>query len=140
MPHIHFDISKFYAFPPQQSPHATPRLSINEKGALTMNGAFLKQVGTVRDFKGMYSEDGSQILLFPEEEPNIRFSKCGGLARNQLLANILKELGYGFPALYTMEWSEEYGAWVGSTQEMAPPPEFSAVGKPKRSRKTRREA
>lgn len=126
------DLNLFQDFPPQQTAHSTPRLCVNGAGVLTMNGAFLRRSGEVREFQGKYSRDGSQFLLIPGGQPNIRFSKTGGVARNRDLAGILERLGFDFPALYTMEWSEEHQVWVGTCREMSPAPAFPWPGKPGR--------
>ena len=67
------DLSAFRDFPSQDVGHAVPRLSINEKGRLSMNTAFRKAVGSARAFRGMYTEDGSRLLFLSDREPNIRF-------------------------------------------------------------------
>lgn len=139
MNHLSLDLSTFRPFPPQRSIHAVPRLSINEKGDLAMNAAFRKQVGTTRDFRGLYAENGNQLILIPGEKPNIHFSNASGTAKNQALAEILKGLGYRFPILYRFTWSEADKAWVGSSQEMSPPPEIAVPVKPRRKRQ-RKEA
>ena len=119
-----FDLREFCAFQPQQSSHDQPRLSVNEKGDLAMNGAFRKKVGAVREFQGFYRRDGLQMLLFPQQKPNVCFSKAGGVAKNRQLAETLREQGFQFPLRYDFQWDEESLAWVGTCQEMAPPPEY----------------
>ena len=96
------DLSAFRDFPSQEVGHAVPRLSINEKGMLSMNTAFRKAVGSARAFRGMYTEDGSRLLFLSDREPNIRFSPANATGRNRALADILKKLGYKFPVLYTI--------------------------------------
>ena len=83
---MQFDLSEFREFPPQQNGHAKPMLSINEKGALAMNRAFLQKLGESREFRAYTHETGYQILLFPEKEPNVRFARAGGTAKNAQLA------------------------------------------------------
>ena len=119
---MRFDLNDFCEFLPQQSDHTYPRLSINEKGCIAMNETFRKKLGEVRGFRAFYRNDGLQILLFPNQEPNVFFSKTGGVAKNSRLANFLHELGFSFPLRYDLQWDEESGAWVGTCQEMAAPP------------------
>ena len=91
---MQFDLSEFREFPPQQNGHAQPMPSINEKGTLAMNRAFLQKLGEVREFRAYTHETGYQILLFPEKEPNVRFARAGGTAKNaQLAADLKKETG-----------------------------------------------
>lgn len=79
---MQFDLSEFREFPPQQNGHAQPMLSINEKGTLAMNRVFLQKLGEAREFRAYTHETGYQILLFPEKEPNVRFARAGGTAKN----------------------------------------------------------
>ena len=120
-----FDLHDFCEFLPQQSDHAHPRLSVNEKGVLAMNDAFRKKLGEVRKFRAFYRNDGTQVLLFPHQEPNVAFSSAGGVAKNRQLADFLGGLGFCFPVRYDLQWDEEGQAWVGTCQEMAAPSEFS---------------
>ena len=130
------DLSAFRDFPSQDVGHAVPRLSINEKGRLSMNTAFRKAVGSARAFRGMYTEDGSRLLFLSDREPNIRFSPANATGRNRALADILKKLGYKFPVLYTMEESKADHAWVGTCQEIMPPPAPPASLKAKRKHRS----
>lgn len=111
-------------------------LSINEKGALAMNRAFLQKLGEVREFRAYTHETGYQILLFPEKEPNIRFARAGGTAKNAQLAADLKGLGYRFPVRYDFRWDQESRVWAGTCQEMAEPPKDLAVNRAKRRRRS----
>ena len=132
-----FDLSAFRDFPPHLAVFAHPGLSINGKGQFVMNSAFRQQTGRARDFRGMYSEDGRQLLLFPHERPNVHFSQSSGVATNRPLAEILRSLGYGFPLRYRMAWDEGCQAWVGDCQEMAPPPVMALAGRSKRRKGAR---
>ena len=48
----------------------------------------------------------------------------------------LKKLGYKFPVLYTMEESKADHAWVGTCQEIMPPPAPPVAMKAKRQRRS----
>ena len=132
---MQFDLSEFREFPPQQNGHAQPMLSINEKGTLAMNRAFLQKLGEVREFRAYTHETGYQILLFPEKEPNVRFARAGGTAKNAQLAADLKGLGYRFPVRYDFRWDQESRVWAGTCQEMAEPPKDLAANRAKRRRR-----
>ena len=126
---MQFDLSEFREFPPQQNGHAQPMLSINEKGTLAMNRAFLQKLGEAREFRAYTHETGYQILLFPEGEPNIRFARAGGTAKNV-------QLGYRFPIRYEFRWDQEGRVWAGTCQEMAKPPKDLAASRAKRRRRS----
>lgn len=110
---MQFDLSEFREFPPQQNGHAQPMLSINEKGALAMNRAFLQSLGEAREFRAYTHETGYQILLFTEGEPNVRFARAGGTAKNAQLAADLKGLGYRFPSATTSGGTRRAGSGRG---------------------------
>ena len=88
-----------------------------------MNGAFRKKLGAVREFRAFYRKDGTQILLFPQQEPNVFFSKVGGVAKNTQLSELLNGLGFRFPLRYDFQWEEDSHVWVGTCQEMTAPSE-----------------
>lgn len=55
---MQFDLSEFREFPPQQNGHAQPMLSINEKGTLAMNRAFLQKLGGGPGIPRLHPRDG----------------------------------------------------------------------------------
>lgn len=132
---IRFDLSDFLEFPPRQDGRTQPMLSLNNKGHLAMNRAFRQKLGETREFHGYFRKTGYQILLFPDGEPNICFSKAGGVATNRQLAASLQTMGNQFPVRYHFQWDEENRAWVGACQEMAEPPRVLRGYKPGRRRK-----
>ena len=110
-------------FPVPGSGRALPMVSINEKGLLTRNRAFLVETGGVEEFRAYIHKTGWQILLFPQGEPNLCFRKSG--ARNKELARQLRGQGYSFPVRYDFQWDQESQAWVGTCREMGEPPALS---------------
>ena len=137
MDHKELDLSIFQEFPPQQRFYSVPRLSVSQRGDLAMNGEFRRRLGEARDFRGLCAPAQGLVLLTQEGEPNIHFAKVSGSAKNTALAGLLAREGYSFPVLYTMEWLEERRAWVGTCQEMAPPPELPRKGPGRRTRRRR---
>ena len=92
------DLQEYVEFPAPGSGRTLPMVSINEKGLLTRNRAFLVETGGVEEFRAYIHKTGWQILLFPQGEPNLWFRKSG--ARNKELARQLRGQGYSFPVRY----------------------------------------
>lgn len=127
-----FNLSSLRDFPPQRNFYRTPRVTINNKGDISMNAELLHQTENIRDFRGQYSEDGCWLVLFQDQKPNIHFSKAGGKAKNAALMKILQDKGFSFPLVYAFERRDDLNAWVGRCLEMSPPPDITAADKPKR--------
>ena len=130
------DLQEYLEFPVLGSGRALPMVSINEKGLLTRNRAFLVETGGVEEFRAYIHKTGWQILLFPQGEPNLCFRKSG--ARNKELARQLRGQGYSFPVRYDFQWDQESQAWVGTCREMGEPPALSpekTIGRGKGGRK-----
>lgn len=130
------DLQEYVEFPAPGSGPALPMVSINEKGLLTRNRAFLVETGGVEEFRAYIHKTGWQILLFPQGEPNLWFRKSG--ARNKELARQLRGQGYSFPVRYDFQWDQESQAWVGTCREMGEPPALSpekTIGRGKGGRK-----
>ncbi len=68
------DFDKLQDIPPIQHYFDTPRVSVTEKGLVSMNAAFRKNVGTQREFRSQISPDGRYLVFYPMEPPNIHFS------------------------------------------------------------------
>lgn len=126
--------------PPRQHYHDVPRVPISEKGFVSMNRAFRKEVGTQRDFRSQITPDGRYLVLYPMETPNIHFSAKGGNATHLDLAKYLAEKGILLPANYSMAWCKERQAWVGCCGELAQPPAPSVFGKGKKKAAEKRKA
>ena len=132
------DLQEYVEFPVPGSGRALPMVSVNEKGLLTRNRAFLVETGGVEEFRAYIHKTGWQILLFPQGEPNLCFRKSG--ARNKELARQLRGQGYSFPVRYDFQWDQESQAWVGTCREMGEPPALSpekTIGRGKGGRKRR---
>lgn len=134
------NFSTLQDIPPHQHYHDVPRVSISEKGFVSMNGAFRKEVGTQRDFRSQITPDGRYLVLYPMETPNIHFSAKGGNATHLDLAKYLAEKGILLPANYSMAWCQERQAWVGCCGELAQPPAPSVFAKGKKKAAEKRKA
>ena len=72
------DFEALEDIPPLRRHYDVPRISITEKGMVSMNGALKRGVGAQREFRAKTSPDGRYLLLCSEETPNICFSAKGG--------------------------------------------------------------
>lgn len=106
------DFSTLQDIPPLQRYYDMPRVSVSEKGLVSMNGAFRKEAGTQRTFRSQIGPDGRYLVFYPTETPNIRFSAKGGSVTHVDLAKYLVEKGILLPAVYSMTWCRERQAWV----------------------------
>lgn len=105
------DFEALEDIPPLRRHYDVPRISITEKGMVSMNGALKRGVGAQREFRAKTSPDGRYLLLCSEETPNICFSAKGGNVLHLDFKQYLEAKGISLPALYTMEWCQERRAW-----------------------------
>ncbi len=124
------DFSTLQDIPPLQRYYETPRVSITPKGLFSMNGAFRREAGDQRRFRVRISPDGRYLVLYPAEPANVCFSAQNGHVTHAALARTLTERGVQLPALYPVVWCQEQEAWVGTCQELPPPPRISGRDKP----------
>lgn len=134
------DFSTLQDIPPLQRYYDTPRVSVSEKGLVSMNGAFRKEVGKQREFRSQVSPDGRYLVFYPMETPNIHFAEKGGSVTHLELAKYLKKLGMLLPVIYTMTWCQERQVWVGCCGELPQPPSLSVLAKCKKKTTERRGA
>ncbi len=119
------DSLEFEAIPAPVYYYDIPKLIVNENGRVTMNQAFLREVGQTRCFYGELSTDGRCLRLRPDEEGQMRFSPKGA-RKNQAFSDRLKKLGIRLPAVYPLEWLSEREVWVGCSNDLPKPPEIKA--------------
>lgn len=124
------DFSTLQDIPPIRHYYETSRVSMTQKGLFSMNGAFRKEAGEQRRFRVRISPDGRYLVLYPTEPANVCFSAKNGHVTHKALARHLVQRGIQLPALYTVIWCQEQGAWVGSCQDLPAPPHLSALDKP----------
>ena len=134
------DFSTLQDIPPHQHYYDTPRISVTEKGLVSMNGAFRRKAGTQREFRIQSSPDGRYLVFYPMETPNIRFAAKGGSATYLELADHLEERGILLTAVHTMAWCPERQIWVGCCEELSQPPALSGLVKGKKRTKEKRSA
>lgn len=113
--------------PPKVIRKDTLRISVNEKGMITMNGALKRSVGEQRKFKAQIYPDGSCFVLFKEREPDIEFSVKSANSLQHSFADLLKSKGYSFPVIYTLQWDEGHRAWGGFCSEISSAPGISEI-------------
>ena len=130
------DFEALEDIPPLRRHYDVPRISITEKGMVSMNGALKRGVGAQREFRAKTSPDGRYLLLCSEETPNICFSVKGGNVLHLDFKQYLEAKGISLPALYTMEWCQERRAWIGCCQDLPEPPALSALDQPKKVRRS----
>ena len=103
------DFEALEDIPPLRRHYDVPRISITEKGMVSMNGALKRGVGAQREFRAKTSPDGRYLLLCSEETPNICFSAKGG---NVLHLDFRKQRGS--PCLPFTRWSGARSGGPGS--------------------------
>lgn len=129
------DFEALEDIPPLRRYYDVPRISVTEKGMVSMNGALKKEAGAQREFRAKTSPDGRYLVLCSEETPNISFSAKGGNVLHPDFRQHLEAKGISLPALYTMKWCQERRAWIGCCQDLPTPPALSALSQPKKTRR-----
>ncbi len=114
-----------------------PRLTVNEKGHMTMNSACLRQVGKTRCFSGEISTDGRCLKLQPDESGELHFSPASGVCLHRDFSSHLKERGIQLPAIYTLEWLPERDLWVGTSNDLPKPPKTVVFSRKPARRRTK---
>ena len=130
-----FDFQTLQDIPSRLNHRDTPRLTITEKGLISINGALRSRVGERRAFRAKISPDGRYMALCTREEPNLQFGLRSGRTYHAALCRLVEEMGFTLPVVYTMEWDEEHSAWIGGCEEIAPPPALSALREEKTARR-----
>lgn len=129
------DFEALEDIPPLRRHYDVPRISITEKGMVSMNGALKRGVGAQREFRAKTSPDGRYLLLCSEETPNICFSAKGGNVLHLDFKQYLEAKGISLPALYTMECARSGG--LSAAVRTCPNPRPSpALGQPKKVRRS----
>lgn len=106
------DFEALEDIPPLRRHYDVPRISITEKGMVSMNGALKRGVGAQREFRAKTSPDGRYLLLCSEETPNICFSAKGGNVLHLDLNSTWKQRGS--PCLPFTRWSGARSGGPGS--------------------------
>lgn len=132
------DFSMFRDVPPPVRFYDRMSLFVNDRGKVSMNRAFLRQVGEIREFHFQMSEDGRYLLLRPSENGNVHFSPKGCVNHTELV-EILQKVGIQFPANYHFERYEKENIWVGCSEDLPAPPEIIELLPKKRGRRRRGE-
>lgn len=106
------DFEALEDIPPLRRHYDVPRISITEKGMVSMNGALKRGVGAQREFRAKTSPDGRYLLLCSEETPNICFppkeEMCSILTSNSTWKQ------RGSPCLSFTRWSGARSGGPGS--------------------------
>ena len=110
------DFEALEDIPPLRRHYDVPRISITEKGMVSMNGALKRGVGAQREFRAKTSPDGRYLLLCSEETPNICFSAKGGNVLHLDFKQYLEAKGISLPALYTDRLGVYSVPWRGSAR------------------------
>lgn len=106
------DFEALEDIPPLRRHYDVPRISITEKGMVSMNGALKRGVGAQREFRAKTSPDGRYLLLCSEETPNICFSAKGGNVLHLDFKQYLEQRGS--PCLPFTRWSGARSGGPGS--------------------------
>ena len=106
------DFEALEDIPPLRRHYDVPRISITEKGMVSMNGALKRGVGAQREFRAKTSPDGRYLLLCSEETPNICFSAKGGNVLHLDFKQYLEAKGISLPPF--TRWSGARSGGPGS--------------------------
>lgn len=106
------DFEALEDIPPLRRHYDVPRISITEKGMVSMNGALKRGVGAQREFRAKTSPDGRYLLLCSEETPNICFSAKGEMCSILTSNSTWKQRGS--PCLPFTRWSGARSGGPGS--------------------------
>ena len=105
---------------------------------MRMNMAMLRAVGERREFRIALYPDGLCLALYAGSDDGARFSAKNGVLKYRELADALEKKGVYLPAVYTMQWCAERGAWVGFCQELAGPPPVALLPRPEKRGRNRK--
>ena len=106
------DFEALEDIPPLRRHYDVPRISITEKGMVSMNGALKRGVGAQREFRAKTSPDGRYLLLCSEGRPTSVFppkeEMCSILTSNSTWKQ------RGSPCLPFTRWSGARSGGPGS--------------------------
>lgn len=120
------DSLEFEAIPTPMNYAETPRLSVNKKGQMSMNAAFLRAVGDERRFYCEVSKDGRCLTFRPDGDGQICFTPKGVRLYGRF-ADLLRQRQIRFPVIYSMEWLPERALWAGYSNDLSSPPPSNAL-------------
>lgn len=111
---VHLDPAEFVILSPLNSREPERKVTIEKNGEVKLNSALMKTLNTQR-IALHYRKDLSTIVFDPNNELKLFFRKNGTM-KNPEIAELLKKARIPFPAVYIVNWSEEYNAWTGTLQ------------------------
>ena len=133
------DLSRFKLVPPPQSCREVCRIQIDKNDLLRQNDAFHKSLQGKMEFQLRLHDDGTHLLLLPDESPNLVFSRRG-VVTHHLFGNILRKLGLEPPLSFQMTWNEQNHCWVGEYEGISAPTPAVTCPVGRRKHRTRRSA
>ena len=86
------------------------KLILREDGKMNLNSTFIKKIPE-RDFAVAFSKDFKEVLLIPDCEREIHFSKTGCAMDVELVRFLGKKKP--FPLVYELSWMEDKKLWHG---------------------------
>ncbi len=132
-------LSRFKLVPPPQPCREVYRIQIDKNDLLRQNDAFRKRLQGKMEFQLRLHDDGTHLLLLPDESPNLVFSRRG-VVTHHLFGNILRKLGLEPPLSFQMTWNEQNHCWVGEYEGITAPPPAVTCPVGRRKHRTRRSA
>ena len=93
------------------------RVSINDKGEIRLNKAFLKKIETKT--VAIRFNNNYKVILLREMLSGDGVYKCtnGGIIRNKRIVSELKKRNFQFPVTYVVVWDEKERFWRGSLRK-----------------------
>lgn len=93
------------------------RVSINDKGEIRLNKAFLRKIETKT--VAIRFNNNYKVILLREMLSGDGVYKCtnGGIIRNRRIVSELKKRNFQFPVTYVVIWDEKEKFWRGSLRQ-----------------------
>ncbi len=93
------------------------RISINDKGEIRLNKAFLRKIETKT--VAIRFSNNYKVILLREMLSGDGVYKCtnGGIIRNKRIVSELKKRNFQFPVTYVIIWDEKEKFWRGNLRK-----------------------
>ncbi len=95
------------------------KLVLYADGAMKLNNTFVRKT-TERQFAVAFAKDFHKVMIVPNCEPAIKFSK-NGRAKDVDLVKNYKGKNSLFPLVYNLSWDDNKEMWVGELDKTTAP-------------------
>lgn len=108
---LSLDWKQYFILEPERGMLSEKKMTVTEKGEIRLSAPLRREMGT-RKIELAFSRDMQTVYLNPNGEHAHAFTKAG-TAKSRELAEILRKMKAGFPAVYMVKWDDETAAWKG---------------------------